>query len=56
MRNARQWFTGLAAALTVLLVLLAGLAAFMDFADVPCQDGTWSEAKYTCVPDSGPAN
>jgi len=22
-----------------------------DFADIPCQDGTWDEARQTCVPD-----
>ena len=32
------------------LVLLAGLLFLAAIADVPCQDGSWDEAKGKCVP------
>jgi hypothetical protein len=45
-----MWLAGLAALLVVLMALLVALAAFTGFADIPCQDGVWNEAKHTCVP------
>jgi len=36
-----------------LLATFAGLTVLMaltGFGDVPCQDGRWDAAKYTCVP------
>jgi hypothetical protein len=33
-----------------LFLMLAALLVFSDFADVPCQDGTWNSAKQRCVP------
>jgi hypothetical protein len=41
-----KWIIGLLAALAALFVLLA----YIGFADVPCQDGIWDEARQTCVP------
>ncbi len=38
-------FGGALAIAALLLVLLFG------FGDVPCQDGSWDEARQTCIPD-----
>ena len=42
-----KWIVAAAAVVFVLAVLLL---IFTGFADVPCQDGVWDEARETCVP------
>ena len=35
----------------VLAVIAVVLLLGSGFPDIPCQDGQWSEAKQTCIPD-----
>lgn len=48
-----RWLIGAGVAFFLLSALLLFLAAYTGFADVPCQDGIWDEAKQTCVPTGG---
>lgn len=38
-------FGGAFAVAALLLLLIS------DFGDVPCQDGSWDEARQTCIPN-----
>jgi Na+/H+-translocating membrane pyrophosphatase len=49
-RRCAKLLLGLAVLGCVLLGLLLVIAAVTGFADIPCQDGTWDEARKTCVP------
>lgn len=45
--HAVKWI--LAGVLTM-FVGVTVVVTFAGFGDVPCQDGRWDAAKYTCVP------
>jgi hypothetical protein len=47
----KRWIVGFCAVLVIALGAIWYGLTRLDF-DIPCQDGTWSEAQQTCIPDS----
>jgi hypothetical protein len=47
----KRWIVGFCAVLVIAPGAIWYGLTRLDF-DIPCQDGTWSEAQQTCIPAS----